>query len=472
MIGAMSAPSPFDPGSIDAFRVVGWDFDEPSRTLRLRYALDQVERFEEIIEFVTEPTVPGQLGMRFERAVDHLHIAAGASYYKTAAPRRVVVESTGLTPMERRFHQLLYDQGLREFAVANGRPVPVDVRIEAQGATGWRLPPPSLPHAETGHRRPLVPIGGGKDSMVLIEALRSLDPLVFAVNPRPVVDALVAEVGLDVITVRRQLDPALLELNARGALNGHVPITAIVSLIAVVGSAIYGYNTIAMAIERSASEETSVVDGVPVNHQFSKSREFETSLQGLIAASIDPSITYGSALRPYSELAIARAFAGLRRYHRLFVSCNTAFRLDAAAGTRWCGRCPKCRFVGLALAPFLGRAELTDIIGRDMFADGDEVSGFGALVSDDEKPFECVGERRESAIALNLLGSMPEWRDTPVVRALAPVVADLVSDTDVAQLWAPDRYVAFPDTTIDGLVRQLLEPGPGPVLGPDDASGR
>ena len=124
-----------------------------------------------------------------------------------------------------------------------------------------------------------MPIGGGKDSMVLIEALRHLQPRLLAVNPHPLVVDLAGQTGLELVVVRRQLSPHLGELNRSGALNGHVPITAIISLIAVVGSFLYGYDTIAMAVERSASEETVIVDGVPVNHQYSKSLEFELLLR-------------------------------------------------------------------------------------------------------------------------------------------------------------------------------------------------
>ena len=143
---------------------------------------------------------------------------------------------------------------------------------------------------------------------------------------------LAAQTGLELLVVRRRLSPHLGELNRTGALNGHVPITAIISLIAVAGSFLYGYDTIAMAVERSASEETVMVDGVPVNHQYSKSLEFEQLTRDLIRRSIDPGLDYGSALRPYSELAIARAFARLTGYHATFCSCNTVFRADAGAG--------------------------------------------------------------------------------------------------------------------------------------------
>ncbi|MGA7418486.1 MAG: hypothetical protein WB765_22415 [Acidimicrobiales bacterium] len=459
----MSDQPAFDPGSVDTFRITDWDYDPASRLITLRYAFDDHEHFAETVEFVTEPSTAGD---RFDtgfdtegfgRAVDHLHIAAGVSYFKAAAPATVSIEQTALTPAEREFHRLLYDDGLREFAVANGRPVPVDVHLTARTAT---VAPPGglapIRRRDGGGSSLVVPIGGGKDSMVLIEALRPLSPRLFAVNPHPLVRELAGLAGLELIEVRRRLSPHLLELNGRGALNGHVPITAIVSLIAVAGSYLYGYDTIAMAIERSASEETSMVGGVAVNHQFSKSYPFETALRQLVATSIEPNLTYGSALRPYSELAISRSFAGLTKYHGTFCSCNTAFRHDAAATDRWCGNCPKCRFVGLMLAPYLDRSALTAIIGRDMFADAGQIDGFRSLMSSSDKPFECVGERRESAVALRLLGRRPEWARSPIVAALAPTAETLVADRDVEELMAPDPTLRLGIADIEGLVSRLI----------------
>ena len=201
-----------------------------------------------------------------------------------------------------------------------------------------------------------------------------------------------------------------------------------------------------MAVERSASEETVLVDGVPVNHQYSKSLDFELLLRKLITTSVDPGLRYGSALRPYSELAIARTFARLTGYHDTFCSCNSAFRQSAATGDRWCGHCPKCRFVALMLAPFMDRRELAAILGRDLFADPDQIDGFAALMSDDDKPFECVGERRESAAALRMLSTRPEWSETPVVAALADRARALVDDDDVAALLTPAAECPAPTT--------------------------
>jgi hypothetical protein len=453
----MSSPTRFAPDSFRALRVTERGYDAGSGTVTLRYALDDRVDFVETITFeraagggpggTGDPSGPG-----FDRALLHLHIAAGTSYYKTAAPAGVVVDGAVLTPAELEFHHHLYDDGLREFAVANGLPVPRPVTVTADGDMDPPGPPPA------GGLRPglVVPIGGGKDSMVLVESVRHLTPRLIAVNPHPLVVELATEAGLELLVVRRRLDPSLAALHRAGALNGHVPITAIVSLIAAVGGFVHGYDTVAMAVERSASEETVTVGGVPVNHQYSKSRELEVLLADLLRTTVAPELTYGSALRPYSELAISRTFAGLTRYHGTFCSCNTAFRQDAAPGDRWCGVCPKCRFVALMLAPFLAREALTAVLGRDVFADPGQVVGFAALMSEVDKPFECVGERRESAAALRLLAGRDEWRDAPVVAALAPVADALVTDDDVADLLAPRDDLAFAEPAVAAAVARLL----------------
>ncbi len=466
MAGAMRDASPFDPGSIDTFRVTDWELDPGTWTLRLRYSLDgsvaSVGRvaFEERVDFALDGPGPGgsTLGgsgsgsgsgsgvpAAFGRAVDLLHLAAGVSYYKAAAPGHVVVERP-VPEDEAAFARLLYDEGLREFAVANGLGVPV--AVDVRGTAGDERPPPApAPSVSGGPGRALVPVGGGKDSFVLAEALRPLRPLLFAVNPKRFVVEAAVESGFDLLVVRRTIDPALLDLNRRGALNGHVPITAIVSLLAVAAATLTGCDRVVMAVERSASEETAVVGGVAVNHQFSKGLVLERALAALVADRVDPSLRYGSALRPYSELAIARAFAGMPWYHHRFVSCNAAYRLDAQGPPTWCGACPKCRFVALVLAPFLGRDGVAGILGRDLFAEPGQVSGFAALFGPD-KPYECVGERLESAVALASLAERPEWRGAPVVAALAGRARALVSPGDLERVLAPEPALAYPDADV------------------------
>jgi len=431
----MSA-TPFDPGAYAEFVVEDHHFDETTRTLRLNYGLigpDAALSFTEEITFLTAPADHSRWDPAgFSRAVTQLHRAAGVSYYKVAAPPMITIRGS-VDPDDLVALGHLYDEGLREFAVTNGLPVPRNVEWRASGGVGAEAPAP--PGEVTNQL--LVPIGGGKDSMVLIEAARPLAPTLFAVNPRPVMTTLADLAGRPMIEVRRRLDPQLGELNTSGALNGHVPITAIVSLIAVAGSFLYGYDTIAMAVERSASEETVMVGGVSVNHQYSKSQEFEAVLASWVSRAIDPSLTIASGLRPYSELAIARAFASMTRYHSTFCSCNSVFRLGNDRTLSWCGNCPKCRFVALMLAPWMTPEDLTAMFRRDLFDDGRQVAGFAALMSDDDKPFECVGERRESAVAMSMLGDRPEWRDRVVVSSLVEMARNLVGDDDLVALMTP-----------------------------------
>ncbi len=452
--GVMCAPHRFDPASIGVFRVLGRTFDVDAGAISLHYELGEQVAFTETLTFETpfserpDLDAPG-----LQRALLHLQVAAGTSYYKAVAPRDVIIENEGLSSDELEFHHHLYDDGLREFAVANGLAVPRPVVLQSEGGPE---PDRAAARATSGPGGLIVPIGGGKDSMVLIEAVKHLRPRLFAVNPHPLVLDLAHRTGLELVVVRRRLDPELAALNATGALNGHVPITAIISLIAVVGSFLYGYDSIAMAVERSASEETVFVDGVPVNHQYSKSLEFEVLFRSLVAGWIDPGLRYGSALRPYSELAIARTFARLTDYHGTFCSCNSAFRQAAATGDRWCGHCPKCRFVALMLAPFMERGDVAAILGRDLFADPEQTPGFAALMSSDDKPFECVGERRESAAALRILSSRAGWREAPVVSALADRARSLVDDDGVAGLLAPSAELSGPDAGVAAAVRQLM----------------
>jgi hypothetical protein len=443
----------FDPAAVGSFRVASRAFDPDTRTATLEYAYESGPTFTETLVFET-PAAPAfdATDPRLAPALLHLQIAAGTSYYKAAAPERVVVAG-GLTPAELAVHRHLYDDGLREFAFANGLPVPRPVELVPEGPPS---PAPAGRPART-RREVVVPVGGGKDSLVAVEALRDLAPRLLAVNPHPLVEELARRSGLELLVVRRTLSPELDRLNRCGARNGHVPITAIVSLIAVLGAVVWDYDIVAMAVERSASEETVLVDGTPVNHQYSKSLEAEVLLRDLVRGSIDPAITYGSALRPYAELAIARAFARLRRYHSVFCSCNAAFRRRADERQTWCGRCPKCRFVTLMLAPFLSRSDVEAIVGADLLGDRAEVPGFAALMSATDKPFECVGERRESAAAIRLLAEQPEWRDAPVVAALADRARSSVSDADVAGLLRPERDLAFPDPAVAGAVDRFFE---------------
>jgi hypothetical protein len=261
------------------------------------------------------------------------------------------------------------------------------------------------------------------------------------------------------VTATRTLDPALFELNARGALNGHVPVTAMNSLIAVAQSRLLGLGPVVMSNENSAAEPTLLWNGQPVNHQWSKSLEAEVLLAAAIEAQTAERGAYFSLLRPFTELRIAGKFARTDRYDGAIVSCNRAFRLSGAE-PGWCGECAKCQFVFLALSPFMSRGRLVSIIGADMFAKPELVDGFASLLGiDSHKPFECVGEEAESTVAMSLAARSAEWSDSVVVRALVERAPELL-DGDAAMeqsLFADREATAVPPAY--AAARDLLDSG-------------
>jgi UDP-N-acetyl-alpha-D-muramoyl-L-alanyl-L-glutamate epimerase len=246
------------------------------------------------------------------------------------------------------------------------------------------------------------------------------DLVLFSLGDAKPIAASIAAAGLPSIRVRRRLDPTLLYLNRQGALNGHVPITGILSAIVLACAVLAGFDTIAMSNEHSANAPNLTIDGVGINHQYSKSLEFEADFAEYLARHITPSITYFSLLRPLSEIEIARRLSRYPQYFDIFRSCNTAFRQSPAArGQHWCCDCPKCRFVFLALAPFIAKNRLIAIFGRNLLDDETQTEGFAALCGlGEHKPFECVGETEESAAVIAHLASAGEWCDDRVVRRL------------------------------------------------------
>lgn len=427
--------SPFDPGHFEAFRFVGVEVDEAAAEVVLRYALDDEIHLSETVRFadVAWPVDEGRREV-LARLARLLHLLAGVSYFKTAAPPRIAFDPgvgglTGADGPSARLRALLrdvYTLGLGEFAYRN------DVDVRERGAwpppaAGDPAPPVTL--EPTG--RTLVPIGGGKDSVVALEVVERAgrEPVLFSVGrPVPIVDC-VAVTGLPHAVATRAMSPNIGDLNASGALNGHVPVTAVVSTIALMAAVLHGADDVAMANERSASEGNLVWDGLEVNHQWSKGAGFERALGVLLRTEVATGLGYRSVLRPAGELAIARAFADLERFHPHFTSCNAVFRIDPARrGVRWCGDCPKCRFVYLALAPSLEPDELTAIFGRDMLDDPEQYDGFADLAGlREHKPFECVGEEAESLLAMRMVAegvapvpgrAAPGWADHAVVRRL------------------------------------------------------
>ena len=408
----------FQRDAIRTFRFVRCDFDPATGVARLVYAFDDGP---ELVETVTVPGAPFALddarAAAALRALRLLHLVAGVSYYKAAVPAEIRIESYAIDATTAALLQDVYVHGLGEFAYRNG--MDLHGRIRFPHAQADAAPAPALGLREQA----LVAIGGGKDSLVSIEALRSLGvaQTVAWIGGSQLIAACAARTGLPTLNVGRQLAPELFEYNRQGAWNGHIPVTAVNSAILVFAAVVLGVDQVVFSNERSASYGSIIPGTGEVNHQWSKGWAFERAFGEHVARAIAADLHYYSLLRPLSELAVARQFARIDRYDAWFSSCNRNFHLlGERPANRWCGVCPKCHFVFLALAPFMPKPRLVGIFGRNLLDDPAQTAGYDSLLEyQDHKPFECVGEGRESRAAMAALAARPEWREDALVERFA-----------------------------------------------------
>ncbi|HEX3514235.1 MAG TPA: hypothetical protein VHT26_09580 [Trebonia sp.] len=437
----MNSPDAFDaapPVRGQVFRYEGFAVDAERGLLTCRYSLDE----REFAERVSLAPGPGWDTPAARAAARLVYLLAGVSYYKTAAPPVIDLGDTALTERELVFLREFYLSGLGEYAYRNGLDLS-DLRIDAPASTAPGNAPASTaptPHPTFQDLRPLIPFGGGIDSIVTVEGVRqhTADITLFVVS-RPgdlfaAIEKPAAVSGLAVIRAGREIDPQLLRSQELGFLNGHVPVTGIISAIAVLAAVLNDRNAVVMSNEWSASVPTLEHNGRPVNHQWSKSAAFEASLRELLKADPAGLPDYFSALRDRTELWVGEKFADLTRYHGTFRSCNRAFHIDTKRRLdRWCGQCDKCCFIDLILAPFMSAEQLRAVFAAGGGADAldhqeplenrELKQKFRTLLGSGTKPFECVGEVNECRAAVVLAANRQDRRDTRLLQELAAEVA-------------------------------------------------
>ena len=441
----------FDKHQVACFRFVRCAFDPASGQAQLVYAFDDGPEMTETITFPGAPFVfDAGRQAAVERALQLLHLIAGVSYYKAGVPSQVAVEGYAVDADTAALVESVYLNGLGEFAYRNGLNLRGRFVLPVAGQTAAA---PSL-GLDAGA---LVAIGGGKDSLVSIEALRraGVAQTVTWIGGSQLIRACAERTGLDTLNIGRTLAPELFELNQQGAWNGHIPVTAVNSAIFVLAALLRGAGQIVFSNERSASYGSQIPGTGEVNHQWSKGWAFESAFGAHVASHIAADLHYYSLLRPLSELAVARQFARSDHYDAHFSSCNRNFHiLGERPVNRWCGVCPKCHFVFLALAPFMPKTRLVRIFGRNLLDDAGQIPGFDALLEyGDHKPFECVGEGRESRAAMAALAARADWNQDAVVQRFAQQIAPQLHAAELAldPLMVPDRLHRIPAAVWDAL---------------------
>jgi hypothetical protein len=376
------------------------------RTVRLGYALAgpagaQVA-FEETFD------IPESLGAllpadhpAIRRLLLGLHLAAGTSYWKTCIPRALTLPDAELSDDDAHFWNEVYTLGLGEFFYRNG--IDPTGRAPFRASSAASVTASVLPSSGPA----LLLWGGGKDSIVSHEILaasaESHELLTFGRSDWEWVRRAAGVAGVPLHVVVRRLDPKLKELNAAGALNGHVPVSASLALAGSLIAALTGRTAVIASNEASASEGNVAWHGIDVNHQWSKSLAFERSFRGWLRRNVGSGPDYFSLLRPLTELRIVKAFATHPAYFTAFTSCNANFRQAGSASHRFCLSCPKCVFVSLMARPWLDDNAYHAVFGGDALADTGNLTLVEQLLGvAGHKPFECVGTPEESVAAIYL----------------------------------------------------------------------
>lgn len=328
-------------------------------------------------------------------AVFSLGMSELVSYWKCACPPVVKINCGALNSEQIKWWKKLYFNGLGEFFYRN--------QIETDIDSFMTIIPCSDNVAEFENHNVgegfLIPVGGGKDSVVTIELLKEYKDknACYILNPRGATlnCAHTADYNDNqIIGVKRTIDKQLLELNAMGYLNGHTPISSVIAFSSWIFAYCNGKKYIALSNESSANE--SNINGTSINHQYSKSTEFESDFRYYTKTYFSPFPEYFSMLRPWSEWQIAKKFVTYPKYFPVFQSCNVGSKTDT-----WCANCAKCLYVYIMLAAFLNDDELIKIFGKNMLEKEKYRDLFNGLVYQDyNKPFECVGTKKEINLAL------------------------------------------------------------------------
>ena len=330
-----------------------------------------------------------------ENMVFNLGMVELISYWKITCSPKVTVKNIYLNQKQIDWWRKLYFYGLGEFFYKNN--IRTNIKEFMKIETGdTKL---IISKIKEEFKGALVPIGGGKDSIVTLDVIKEdlKDNMCYVINPRRATEE-TAEVAGYVkdkrCYVKRTLDQKMIELNKKGYLNGHTPFSSIVAFSSLIIAYLNKKKYIVLSNEASANESTIYEE--EVNHQYSKSYEFEQDFNDYIKENILDGIEYFSLLRPISEYQIAKHFSKLHEFYKIFKSCNVGSKEN-----KWCGNCPKCLFVYIILSPFMNNQDMINIFGENLLEKENLKETMEMLCGiQKNKPFECVGSRDEVNIAI------------------------------------------------------------------------
>jgi len=389
---------------------------------------DETFTFTETLVFPQSEPLQDVPQALLENILNNLLLALGVSYYKIYCPKELVILGFSLSKKQAEFWNTVYTKGLGEFFYKNN--------IDFRGLIAFPFSEEkqTQPVSFSRQDRSLVGIGGGKDSIVTAELLKKHNKSFsgFVINAHPIREEVMKLIGTSAIIVQRIFDPQLFELSDRkGSYNGHVPVSSHYAFIGILCAVLFDYRYLIVSNEQSSNYGNVDYHGMEVNHQWSKSLEFESLFQEYIHNFITSDVTYFSLLRQQAELAIVKEFVNYPQFFPHFSSCNRNFKINGEGSDRlWCGECAKCAFAFVMLAAFLSQEKVVNIFGQNLFEKNSLLQTYKELLGTAAiKPFDCVGTPEEVQVAFSL-AMQKGYDNDPVMKYYKEEVLPTISDVE------------------------------------------
>ena len=451
------------------FHFKSHSFNPETLQASFSFAFDNEVYFTEIIDFRCDGFQPiKNLDPDvMQNLLFHLSLALWISYYKLCPTKELLIENWFLDDEQKLFRNQFYVHGLWEYFYRNeispkGLCQFVNATSAADFSFLWKQFTPT-------RQQVMVAIGWGKDSLVSVELVKQLWLPFFTstFGKDYLLHQMVSEkIDAQRLIMQRTMDKKLFEMNKAGYYNGHVPISGIIAFVLVTAAYIYDYNFIVMSNEKSASEWNTSVDWIEINHQRSKSLNFELVFGNYLKHTITNDVSYFSLLRWMYEIKIAELFAQYPQYFDLFSSCNTNFKILEESQTklgsvvnknlRRCNNCPKCAFVYAILRPFVTTDQAKDIWGEELFEKEELLTTFKALLGIEWiKPFECVGTNEEVVMGIKKSLDMRMGQLPPVLEMFSREIVPAMSEADWLAL-EKKLFTISDEENIPKLFRPLL----------------
>lgn len=427
------------------FEYSSYIFEPEKKKIRFNYKIEFKNKepitFTETIILPKAPSlrkIPKEL---LENLLQSVHIMLGISYYKLYCPPEIKLNRP-LSEDQAKFWNIVYQKGLGDFFYHNK----IDPKNSPKFPFDKNFKP--RPYELRRKDRSLIGIGGGKDSIVATELLKEQKNdittlLIETQQNLQILNDVINKMGIKSLKIQRFLDEKIFE-KYEGAYNGHIPISAVFAVLGFLAAVLYDYSYVIVANEHSSNFGNIKFKGRTINHQWSKSFEFENLFQSYTKNFISPNVTYFSTLRPFYEIRIAELFTKYKKYFPYFSSCNRSFKVyKKRENSLWCGECPKCISSFILLSAFLPKKELIQIFKKNLYEDKNllptfkDILGLGKL-----KPFDCVGVFEETKAAFYL--ARKKFKNDPIIKTLLPKIKIKDPDELVQKVFRTNPSLTIP----------------------------